>query len=70
MTTRTAAEALLFEKPEDVVQMHNVSLPEPITTRRAADELANLHRGANFQRVGTLSLRQALELLIKETRAA
>ncbi len=36
MTTRRTAEALLFEKPEDVVQMHNVSLPEPITTALSA----------------------------------
>ncbi len=36
MTTRTAAETLLFEKPEDVTHMGNVSLPEPITTALSA----------------------------------
>jgi hypothetical protein len=36
MTTRRAAEALLFEKPEDVTNNSNVSLPEPITTALSA----------------------------------
>ncbi len=36
MTTRRAAEALLFEKPEDVMHLHNISLPEPITTALSA----------------------------------
>jgi hypothetical protein len=29
---RRAAESLLFEKPEDVVQTHNVALPENVKT--------------------------------------
>jgi hypothetical protein len=37
-----------------------------MTTRQAADELANLHRGANYKHVNNLSLRQALELLKPE----
>ncbi len=32
MTTRRTAEALLFEKPEDVVHLHNVALPENVKT--------------------------------------
>jgi hypothetical protein len=36
MTTRRTAEALLFEKPEDVMHLHNVSLPEPMTTALSA----------------------------------
>jgi hypothetical protein len=37
-----------------------------MTTRRAADELANLHRGANYKHANNLSLRQAPELLKPE----
>jgi NADPH:quinone reductase-like Zn-dependent oxidoreductase len=36
MTTIRVAEALLFEKPEDVTHMGNVALPEPITTALSA----------------------------------
>jgi hypothetical protein len=36
MTTRRTAEALLFEKPEDVSNFTNVSLPEPVTTALSA----------------------------------
>jgi rRNA maturation endonuclease Nob1 len=32
MTTRRAAESLLFEKPEDVSNFTNVSLPENVKT--------------------------------------
>ncbi len=32
MTTRRTAEALLFEKPEDVIKTNNVALPETVKT--------------------------------------
>jgi hypothetical protein len=50
---RRAAESLLFEKPEDVVQTHNVALPENVKTLPIGNKTQMRPMGHNRCRVRT-----------------